>query len=122
MDQSFPTWSYDKPCQTMEWTELVETTLSVAAADKAAVEGSDLVMIGVYAPAKDDEEDDEEDDKEDDKEPPTIALTGMAADIDKDLGGALSELMADNDKDFKHGATAGSTTPTLRVIVDGKVR
>lgn len=116
MDQSFPTWSFDKPCQTMEWTELVETTLAVAAADKAAVAGSDLIMVGVYAPATDDD-DEEVDDKE-----PTVALTGMAADMDKDLGGALSDVMKDNHKDFKLGATAGSTTPTIRVVVDGKTK
>lgn len=106
----------------MEWTELVETTLtasSSAAEDKSAVvDNGDLIMIGVYAPAKDDDDDDKDDKSE---EPPVISLTGMAAEIDQDLGGALSDVMADNHKAFQHGATAGATTPTLRVMVNGKV-
>lgn len=122
MDQSFTTWSFDKPCQSMEWNQLVDATLSVASADKAAVEGADLVMIGVYAPAKDDEDEDAEDDKKEEEEP-TVTLSGIAKEIDDSLGGALTELMLDNAKDFKHGAEAGSTTPTARVIsADGKVR
>lgn len=123
MDQSFPTWSFDKHCPSMEWTELVETTLtasSSAAEDKSAVvDNGDLIMIGVYAPAKDDDDDGDKDDKS--EEPPVISLTGMAAEIDQNLGGALSDVMADNHKAFQHGATAGATTPTLRVMVNGKV-
>ena len=103
---------------------MVDTTLTASSSaddfDKSAVVDSDLIMIGVYAPAKDDDDDD--DDKDKSEEPPVISLTGMAAEIDQDLGGALSELMADNHKEFQHGATAGATTPTLRIIVDGKVR
>lgn len=118
MDQSFPTWSFDKPCQSMEWNQLVEAGLSVGTADKAAVEDADLVMIGVYAPAKDDEDDDEEEKEE---EEPTVSLNGLAKEIDDSLGGALTELMLDNAKAFKHGAGAGTTTPTARVISDGKV-
>ena len=102
----------------MEWNQLVETSLSVGTADKAAVEDADLVMIGVYAPAK--EDDDEEEDKE--EEEPTVTLSGIAKEIDESLGGALTELMLDNAKAFKHGAAAGTTTPTARVISDGKVR
>ena len=120
MDQSFETWKFDKPCQNMEWNKLVETELSVAAADKAQVEAADLVVIGVYPPAKDENEDEDEEDKED--EEPTVTLTGMAADIDKDLGGALSEVMKENAKAFKNGASAGSMTPTARVIMDGKAK
>ena len=120
MDQSFPTWSFDKPCQSMEWNSLVETTLSIASADKAAVEDADLVIIGVYAPAKDDTDDDEEEKEE---EEPTVTLSGIAKEIDDSLGGAISELMLDNAKAFKHGASAGTTTPTARVIsANGKVR
>lgn len=104
----------------MEWNEVVDTTLSVAAADKSAVQDSDLIMVGVYAPAKDDDEDDDEEEKE--EEEPEVSLSGMAKEIDDSLGGALSELMKDNAKEFKHGAQAGSTTPTARVIsADGKV-
>ena len=77
-------------------------------------------MIGVYAPAKEDDDDEEEEDKE--EEEPTVSLSGIAKEIDDGLGGALTELMKDNAKAFKHGAEAGSTTPTARVIADGKVR
>jgi hypothetical protein len=123
MDQSFPTWSFDKPCSSMAWNELVASTLSVASADKALAQEADLVVIGVYAPPKDDnEEEEEEDEKEEEKVIP-VTLSGMAKEIDDSLGGALSELMKDNAKEFKNGATAGTTTPTARLITaDGKVR
>jgi hypothetical protein len=123
MDQSFPTWSFDKPCSSMAWNELVPTTLSVASApSKALAQDADLVMIGVYAPAKEDEADDDEEEDEEEKDI-AVTLSGMAKEIDDSLGGALSELMKDNAKEFKNGATAGSTTPTARLITaDGKVR
>jgi len=125
MDKSFPTWSFDKPCQSMEWTDMLTTKLTVASAD--TFEAGDLVLVGVYAPAKNDDDESNDDDKkkeeeEEEEEEPVIALSGMAAELDKRLGGALTEVMTDNHKAFKHGATAGSTTPTVRIVVDGKVR
>ena len=109
----------------MAWNELVESTLSVSLADKAVAQGADLVMIGVYAPPKDDDDDDDDDDDSNDEkkeEPVTVTLSGMAKEIDDSLGGALTDLMKENAKEFKHGATAGSTTPTARLVTaDGKV-
>jgi leucyl aminopeptidase len=119
MDQSFTTWSFDEPCKTMAWSEL--TTASLAATTKSEnwEEDADLVVVGVFAPKKDDDADEEEDnDKE--AEEPTVTLTGGAKDLDEKLGGALSHVMLENAKAFNHGATAGSATPVLRVFSNGK--
>ena len=103
MDQSFPTWSYDKPCLSMEWSSVVEAELSVAEYSKSAVDDSDLVLVGVMAPRK--EEEDEED--EEGKDPEVAPLSGTALALDEQLGGALSEIMAENAKTFKNGAKMG---------------
>lgn len=117
MDQSFKTWSFDGPCTTMAWNEMSKATLSMKEKSDSWDEETDLVVVGVFAPKKDEENDDSEE-KEEDK--PTVTLEGAAKDLDEKLGGALSNLMLENSKAFKHGAEAGSTTPTLRVFRDGK--
>ena len=108
-DQSFPTWSFDKPCTSMEWNELVPATLT-ATADMSS--NSDLIIVGIYAPASNDEDD------EDAPEAPVV-LQGAAKAIDETLGGILSEVINDNSKTFKAGASAGSMTPTVRVATPG---
>jgi len=117
MDQSFKTWSFDEPCTTMAWNEISKATLSSAEKTDGWDEEADLVVVGVFAPKKDENEDDNEDKPEED---PTVTLEGAAKDLDEKLGGALSNLMLENAKAFNHGAEAGSTTPTLRVFRDGK--
>jgi len=118
MDQPFDTWTFDDPCKTMSWTEMTEASLSVAGlADNW--DDSDLVVIGVFAPKKEETDDDEDDDKVEEEEP-TAELTGEAKAYDEKLGGALSNLMIENFKAFKNGASAGSVTPTLRLFKDGK--
>ena len=117
MDQSFKTWSFDEPCTTMAWTEVSKATLTTADKVENWEETADLVVVGVYAPKKDETE--EADDKEEDEEP-TVTLEGAAKSLDEKLGGALSNLMVENAKAFKHGADAGSMTPILRVFRDGK--
>jgi leucyl aminopeptidase len=119
MDQSFTTWSFDKACKTMAWTELAPASLSFSTDTADWEEGADLVVVGVFAPKKDEEEDEDESKKD---EEPTVELTGGAKALDEKLGGALSDLMLENAKEFKHGATAGSTTPTLRIIAGGKTQ
>jgi len=119
MDQSFTTWSFDKPCETMEWNEIISIDLSVSKYDKQEVDDSDLVLVGIFAPPKG-ETDDEEKEEEDKS---AIKLSGIASDIDQELGGALVDIMFENYKEFKNGATAGSTTPTLRLITpNGKTQ
>jgi hypothetical protein len=136
-DQSFPTWSFDKPCGSMEWNDLVTATLS-ASTNTTSYQASDLVLIGVYPPPKkatttddektkgvDEEDEEEEEEGEEatiDKKTPEIQLVGLAKQLDEQMGGALTELLVENHKSFKHGASAGSTTPTLRFVNgNGKV-
>jgi len=100
----------------MEWTEISKVTLTASEVTDKWAEQGDLVVVGVYALKKDDETD--EDKKE--EEEPTVSLEGAAKSLDEKLGGALSNLMLENAKAFKHGAEAGSMTPVLRMYSDGK--
>jgi leucyl aminopeptidase len=117
MDQSFPTWSFDNPCLAMEWTKMTEATLTVESADQLAdaTANANLVVIGVMAPAKDDDDADSDDEEESDQDVP-VTLTGMAAELDQEMGGALSAFLMENSKTFQGGAKMGSTTPTLRLV------
>ena len=110
MDQSFSTWSFDKPCRSMAWTELVKASITTG----TSYEDADLVLVGVIAPPAEEKDDD------DDEDPvPTVTFMGMAKTLDLSLSGALTELCEENAKTFKNGATPGSTTPTLRVVTPG---
>ncbi len=111
-DQSFQTWSFDGPCPTMAWTELVDAKLKM----ETSYEDADLVIVGVMAPPVEEEDDDDDTNKD----VPLLTLTGTAKAIDESLDGALSNLIEENNKDFKNGSGAGSTTPTLRVMSGGK--
>ena len=123
MDQSFKTWSFDKPTETMEWSPLSKAELAVSS-DAAAAgweDDADLVIVGVFAPSKDDKEEEEEAEEDsDEKDDSTVVLSGSAKDLDDKLDGALTHVMEENAKAFKNGAKAGSTTPTLRVFSGGK--
>lgn len=123
MDQSFKTWSFDEPCKTMAWTELSSATIVPAAKSDGWNGDADLVIVGVFAPKKDGDDDEEEetdDKKEEEEEEPATVLVAGAQEIDGELGGALTNLMVENAKEFKHGAKAGSKTPTLRLYTDGR--
>lgn len=117
MDQSFVTWSYDEACTTMSWTAMTEASLSASAFGANWDDDADLVIVGVFAAKK---EEGEDDDGEKGEEEPTIELTGAAKDLDEKVGGAISNIMTENSKAFKNGASAGSVTPALRVFKDGK--
>ena len=114
-DQSFPTWSFDKPCTSIEWNALVPVELT--ATTEMTYEDSDLIIVGIYAPESADDE--SNDDAMDGAEPPPVNLTGKAKEIDDSLGGILSQVINDNAKTFKAGAKAGSMTPTVRVANPG---
>ena len=116
MNQSFETWSFDGPCTEMEWTELVSASLSVTA-DTNGWDDADLVIVGVFAPKQEDGDDDGDEKEE---ETSTVALSGGAKSLDEKLSGALSQIMLENAKEFKHGAEVGSSTATLRVVSNGK--
>jgi hypothetical protein len=111
--RSFSTWTFDEPCKTMAWNELVSASLSTDAdASVSKIEGVDLVFLAIQAPTK--EDDDEDDDEEADTED-SMSLSGVAKELDDSLGGALADMIQDNNKEFKSGATLGGTTPTLRM-------
>lgn len=119
MNQSFETWSFDEPCKTMAWSPLSETALVASGVDDNWTDDADLVFIGVFAPPNDDSEEDDKDKEEEVVEP---VLAGAAKSLDESLGGAISGLMIENYKDFKNGAEAGSTLPTLRFYDNGKAK
>lgn len=119
MNQSFETWSFDEPCKTMAWSPLSEATLVASGVDDNWADDADLVFMGVFAPQKDDSEEEDEDKEEEVVEP---VLAGAAKSLDESLGGAISGLMIENYKDFKNGAEAGSTLPTLRFYDNGKAK
>eukprot|EP00579_Thalassiosira_antarctica_P032425 CAMPEP_0202001576 /NCGR_PEP_ID=MMETSP0905-20130828/7641_1 /ASSEMBLY_ACC=CAM_ASM_000554 /TAXON_ID=420261 /ORGANISM="Thalassiosira antarctica, Strain CCMP982" /LENGTH=629 /DNA_ID=CAMNT_0048558303 /DNA_START=25 /DNA_END=1914 /DNA_ORIENTATION=- len=114
-ERPFNTWTFDKHCESMDWTPAPEASLTaVSTADGEAVDDADLVIVGVVAPAKDDT--DEEEDGDEEKELDPIVLTGKAKELDEALGGALTELAAENSKAFQNGASAGSMTPAMRIV------
>ncbi len=115
----FKTWTFDKHCDSMDFTEISSASISITD-DLATTDDSDLVMIGVYGPEK--KEDEEEEEKGDDEEVPAPELVGKAKDIDGLLEGALTDLMMENYKEFKHGAALGKVTPVLRIFSGAKVR
>lgn len=101
-DRPFETWTFDGPCGAMEWTPSPSVSLTAGPAGDAAVDDADLVIVGVFAPKKDKDGDDESDEVE------AIAFDGAAKELDEKLGGALTELAADNSKAFQNGGSAGS--------------
>jgi leucyl aminopeptidase len=115
MDQSFTAWSFDNHCKTMAWTDMVSASLSMTTNTDKWEEDADLVLVGVFAPKE------EEDELKKDEEA-KVELSGKAKELDDKLGGALSCVISENAKSFKHGAKAGSTTPTLRLFSEGKLR
>lgn len=119
--KSFETWTFDKPCDTMEFNVVSSASISISD-DLSTIDDSDLVIVGIYGPKKDvEEEDDEDEDEKDDKEVPEPTLVGKAKELDEQFGGALTDLMMENFKAFKHGAAAGSATPVLRIYSGDKV-
>jgi hypothetical protein len=124
----FNTWTFDKHCESMSWTPASDITLTathISATDSssslAALEQADLIIVGVFAPPKDDDDvnKDEENDEEEEVVPP-IVFSGKAKELDESLGGALTELAAENSKAFQNGGSAGKMTPVAR-IRDGNV-
>ena len=116
MNQSFETWSFDEPCRTMAWSPMSVADLDVSEGlNDDWTDDADLVFLGVFAPEKGDSED--EDDENEEAVKPT--LVGSIKSLDEKLSGALSNLMMENFKDFKNGAEAGGTLPTLRTYTDG---
>lgn len=120
-ERPFVTWTFDRHCETMDWSPAPAASLSAVSAatavDGLAVGDADLVIVGVFAPpAKDDDDGDKDDEK---KEMDPIVFNGKARELDEMLGGALTELASDNSKAFQNGGSAGTLTPAMRVAVPG---
>jgi len=92
-ERPFNTWTFDKHCETMDWSPTPEASLTAISASDASIDDADLIIIGVLAPEKDEDADEDED-----KELDPIVFTGKAKEIDDSLGGALTELAAENSK------------------------
>jgi hypothetical protein len=116
----FKTWTFDKACDTMDFTELSSASIYITD-DLATTDDSDLIMFGIYGPEKKEDEDDESENKEEGKEVSEPTLIGKAKEIDELFEGALTDLMMENYKEFKHGAALGKVTPVLRIFSGAKV-
>ncbi|KAL7488784.1 hypothetical protein ACHAW6_014395 [Cyclotella cf. meneghiniana] len=114
-ERPFQTWSYDSPCESMDWNP--DSKVSLVVGDEA---DADLVIVGVFAPAKD--EDNNEEETEEEKELGPIILDERAAELDEKLEGMLKDLAAENGKEFRNGEEAGGVTPAARVIEGGKAK
>ena len=122
-------WTFRDPCDSMEWTELPEVEMEViiatAAQTRSAALDEDLILVGVFAPAKKPTDTEAVDGlgdggeggnvSDDNESLPTAELTGRAKDLDEDLGGLLLRVMDENAKAFRGGAVIGATTPVVRV-------
>lgn len=119
-ERPFATWTFDKHCDTMEFNRISSSSLT-ASGDVSKIDDSDLIILGVYGPPKKESEDEkeEEEKEDDDTEVPEPTLTGKVKELDEELGGAITEVMIENYKDFKHGGKAGGSTPTLRIASTG---
>lgn len=118
-EAAFKTWTFDKACDTMDFNEVSSTSISLTD-DISSIDDSDLIIFGIYGPSKDDEDDDEE--KKVDEEIPEPVLVGKAKALDEQFEGALTDLMMENYKAFKHGAAAGTATPVLRIFSGEKTK
>jgi leucyl aminopeptidase len=127
-NRPFVTWTFDTHCASMEWKTPPSVPLSAtsiaatsSSSSVAVVQDADLIIVGVFAPPTKDDDNNNDEKDEDDKEEEieSIVFTGIAKQLDEELGGALSELANDNSKAFQNGSTAGSMTPALRIASTG---
>mmetsp|Transcript_29377 Transcript_29377/g.45031 ORF Transcript_29377/g.45031 Transcript_29377/m.45031 type:complete len:556 (+) Transcript_29377:26-1693(+) len=117
IERPFQSWTFDEPCDTMEFSEVSTATLLSTTEENSADE-ADLVIVGIVAP-KSSEDEEEEESKDDENEEVDVTLTGAALKLDESLGGAITELMKESHKTFKNGAKAGSTTAAIRLVAPG---
>jgi len=115
---AFPSWSYDKPCDSMEWNPFAGDRISLqVTAEDADMESSDLVIVGIAPPPSDRKEEEEEEEGE---VATPIELTGKAKEIDELTGGSLSQILSEQAKTFKNGAKLGDSTPLVRVVTSNE--
>lgn len=137
--RKFDTWSFDKPCEDMEWTQpssdriTFSNILSDSTEDgngilNAAITESDLIIIGIMPPSSSSSssalsngDNDEEDGDDTEELLPPIELAGIAKHLnDLNVNGLLSQVANENAASFKNGAVLGCTTPVIRVASDGE--
>ncbi len=105
-EERIKTWTFDEACTSMETNKLHKAEVSITT---SADEESSLIILGLLGPEE--------------SEASEVTLIGKAKELDEELGGCLAEAMIENLKSFKHGASVGSTIPTIRVVTaEKKVR
>lgn len=104
---SFPTWTFDNACQTMEWNELHASQLSISTNADDVNKSTDVLILGVICSPEATEE------------ASTPSLMGPVKEFDDALDGALTTALSENFKSFKNGAKVGASTPTLRLVGSG---
>ena len=118
-ERPFVTWTFDKHCESMDWSPSTDISLTAGFADdetsSSSFDQADLVIVGVFAPAKEEDNNNGNDDDEEEKDVPPIVFSGKAKELDDALGGALTELAAENSKAFQNGGSAGKMTPATRI-------
>lgn len=114
---AFPSWTFDKPCDTMEWSKFAGERISllVSSEDNFVGQGYDFVIVGVQPPTKTKEAEEAGEEEEDALISP-IELTGKAKEIDESIGGGLSQILTEQVKSFKNGAKLGEFTSIVRVV------
>lgn len=98
---TFPTWTFDKACPSMEWTPLSSATVTLAANVKVPeLTNSDLIMLPV--PEQPEETD--------------LVLQGLTAEVDTSLAaGALATVLQEQSKAL---SKRGGTSPAVRVVAN----
>eukprot|EP00554_Chaetoceros_debilis_P013389 CAMPEP_0194122186 /NCGR_PEP_ID=MMETSP0150-20130528/49568_1 /TAXON_ID=122233 /ORGANISM="Chaetoceros debilis, Strain MM31A-1" /LENGTH=118 /DNA_ID=CAMNT_0038814913 /DNA_START=50 /DNA_END=402 /DNA_ORIENTATION=- len=109
---SFPSWTFDKHCNFMECNEVGSISISISD-DASAVEDADLIVLGIQGPKK------EKDETNGNNDIPATVLEGKTKELDEQFGGALTDLLNQHYKEFKHGGKASGTTPTLTIVANG---
>lgn len=101
---NFTTWTFDKPCPSMEWTPISSVELTLTANVQAPDQlSTDLVILPVVAAA----------------EGKDLALQGLAATVDTSmLAGALVQVL---EEEAKALGKPGGTSTTVRIVNNGKV-
>jgi leucyl aminopeptidase len=102
---SFPSWTFDTPCRTMQWNAI--TTKLVAGGN--SIDDADLVVMGLFSP-----------EKEDSNSSSSSHLLlfpegGWVQRIDQGMGHALQDLWYE--QDAKVMSQVGATTAVLRAFV-----
>ena len=114
----FETWTFDTPTKNMECNKLSNASLFISSDIDSNVEDADLVFLGIFAPPSIDKDDDERD-QEGSKISEPAVLNGLAKVIDDRFGGIIKDVMNENYKMFKNGASAGEIIPTIRLVSPG---